>query len=378
MEVTTIKGHFVNEIEQELSNVLLNKFNPDLAIVFCSVSQNINGLCKLFKKNDIELIGATTAGEIYNHTVLEKAIVALLIKLDRSSYEIASFVNKDKDLRALGEKASQNANERFTDPTIIVFSGGVRADGEELVRGLTNNLSSENKIYGALAGDDLNLAGTYVFTSQTTIDNGIVCLYLDGSKIQAEGLATSGWESIGTEKLITKSRGNVVFSIDHKPALDVFMDYFNKPKERLVNSDMVVNELAQYPLQVKREENYSVLRAPLIADTDKGALIFSGTVEEGSKIKFSVPPGFETIESSTQEILGLKDNFPKAEAVLVFSCKARHQALGPLVEEELEGIQNIWEVPLIGFFSYGEIGNLDGYVCDFHNETISFVALKEL
>lgn len=378
MDVTSIKGHFINEIEQELSNVLLNKFTPNLAIIFCSVSQNINELQKIFSKNQIDIIGATTAGEIYNTTVLEKSIVALLIRLDKTSYSINSYTNKEKNLRALGEKASNDVNKKFNNPTIITFSGGVRANGEELVRGLTSNLSSANNIYGAMAGDDLNLENTYVFTAQEIIDDGIVCLSFDNLKVRAEGVATSGWKSIGTEKSITKSRGNVVFSIDHKPALDVFMDYFNKPKERLAHRDMVVNELAQYPLQVKREENYSVLRAPLLADTDRGALIFSGTVEEGSKIKFSVPPGFETIESTTQEISDMKQNFPDAEALLVFSCKARHQALGPLVENEVEGIQNLWNAPLIGFFSYGEIGNLEGYKCDLHNETISFVALKEL
>ncbi|MFP4525022.1 MAG: FIST signal transduction protein [Bacteroidales bacterium] len=378
MQVTSIKGHFINEIEQELSNVLLNQFTPNLAIIFCSVSQNINELRKIFSKNQIDIIGSTTAGEIYNTTVLEKSIVALLIKLDRSSYSINSYTNKEKNLRALGEKASSDANKSFKNPTIIAFSGGVRANGEELVEGLISNLTSDSNIYGAMAGDDLNLENTYVFTAHEIIDDGIACLFFDGLRVRSEGVATSGWKSIGTEKSITKSRGNIVFSIDHKPALDVFLDYFNKPKERLANRDMVVNELAQYPLQVKREENYSVLRAPLLADTDRGALIFSGTVEEGSKIKFSVPPGFETIESTTQEISDLKESFPDAEALLVFSCKARHQALGPLVEEEVEGIQNLWNAPLVGFFSYGEIGNLDGYKCDLHNETISFVALKEL
>ena len=33
--------------------------------------------------------------------------------------------------------------------------------------------------------------------------------------------------------------------------------------------------------------------------------------------------------------------------------------------------------PMIGFFSYGEIGNVKGGACDFHNETCSLVLLKE-
>jgi len=31
-------------------------------------------------------------------------------------------------------------------------------------------------------------------------------------------------------------------------------------------------------------------------------------------------------------------------------------SLGSMVEEEIKGIQNLWNKPLAGFFSYGEVG----------------------
>mgnify|MGYP006282780913 CR=1 FL=1 len=379
MQVKTIKGHFITEFEQQLSLVQHEGFTPDLALVFCSVTQNINQLRKIFIDRNIELVGATTAGEIMDSELEEKSIVAMLMKFDRPSFQTVSFDMGEtgKDIRETGNDLARNALGFYETPVTIVLSGGLKVDGEELVRGMLDYNLPGDKIFGALAGDDLQMENTYVFTNDMLTNKGVVSIIMDGANFQVAGTATTGWESIGTEKTVTRAEGNVVYSIDHIPALDIFMEYFDKPKERLVETDMIVNELSQYPLQVKRNMNYHVLRAPMLADTDRGALIFSGTVEEGARIKFSVPPGFETIETTTQEISELKQKLPDADALLMFSCKARHQALGPLVEEEVENIRNLWNIPLIGFFSYGEIGSTAGHTCDFHNETVSLVVLKE-
>ena len=380
MEIKTIKGHFFTEFEQRLSLALHNEFKPDFAFVFCSVSQNLNQISKLFHDFGIEFLGATTAGEIYETEVAEKSIVAMLMKLPSGAYSkiYNDRSNNKNTLREVGYDIGQKALNEYKNPSVIVLSGGMRANGEKLVNGLLESNVSGNSIFGALAGDDLKMQETYVFSDEGITNNGVAALILDGDKILASGVATSGWESIGTEKIITRSKGNVVYGIDNAPAIDVFLKYFDKSKDRLVENDLVVNELAQYPLHVMRENNYRVLRAPLLADQERGALIFSGTVEQGARIKFSIPPGFETIESTIQDIIKMKDRLPEVDALIMFSCKARHQALGPLVEEEIESIKNTWGAPLIGFFSYGEIGSTNSHSCDFHNETISLVALKEL
>lgn len=379
MKVKVIRGHFINELEQELSLLIHQGFTPSLAIVFCSVSQNINQLKSIFKSKKIELAGVTTAGEIYHHTVDEKSIVAVLLDINHSFFQL-NFIDNKKDRKSLfevGKEIGQKASSQFSNSSMILFSGGLRRDGEQLVNGVKEVDLSGMDVYGAMAGDDLNMKDTYVFTENSITNDGIVALVLDNEKLDIKGSAISGWESIGTEKTITKARENIVFSIDNTPAVDIFLDYFNKSKEKLKENDMIVNELAQYPLQVQRDNGTAVLRAPLMADVDKGALIFSGGVEQGSKIKFSVPPGFETIETTVYEISKLKDKMPEADLILMFSCKARHQALGPLLEEEIEGIQNIWGSPLAGFFGYGEIGCVKENSCDFHNETVTLMVIKE-
>jgi hypothetical protein len=61
----------------------------------------------------------------------------------------------------------------------------------------------------------------------------------------------------------------------------------------------------------------------------------------------------------------------------MFSCISRHLSFGVLIKEEIEQIQQLWNVPLAGFFSYGEFGRSKTGKHEFHNNTCCVVALKE-
>jgi hypothetical protein len=77
------------------------------------------------------------------------------------------------------------------------------------------------------------------------------------------------------------------------------------------------------------------------------------------------------------EVRAFHDRAPDADALLLFSCKARHFALGPLAEDEVGSMQRFWNVPMVGFYTYGEFGKNAAGATDFHNETCVLVVLKE-
>jgi hypothetical protein len=68
---------------------------------------------------------------------------------------------------------------------------------------------------------------------------------------------------------------------------------------------------------------------------------------------------------------------PEADAVVVFSCAGRILAFGPLMNMEIEGIKNVWKVPMAGMFSNAELARATGGYLDMHNCTTCCVALKE-
>ena len=70
-------------------------------------------------------------------------------------------------------------------------------------------------------------------------------------------------------------------------------------------------------------------------------------------------------------------NQANADALLIFSCAGRLSTLGPMAEQENEGLQQVWNVPMAGFYTYGEFGKGINGKHEFHSTTNSWVALKE-
>ena len=233
-------------------------------------------------------------------------------------------------------------------------------------------------LFGGLAADDLKMENTYVFSSSGATEEGLIGLVLDGDRFEVEGIATSGWQSVGVDKVVTRSEANVVYAIDGEPALDVYRKYFDLDEEVGQQQSIAMALGVQFPLSVQRENGTSVLRAPLLSDPESQALIFAGGVPEGAKVKFCIPPSLDIVEQVVEEAATVQQCLPEADALILISCKARHAALGPLVEDEIEGLHSLWNAPMLGYFSYGEIGGREPQLCDFHNETCTLVTLRAI
>ncbi|WP_027003093.1 FIST signal transduction protein [Hugenholtzia roseola] len=377
MQTQTFSAQNLAELTEKIDRFLAQSpdFKPTLAFLFCSVEQDLKGISHCFAERDIALFGATTAGEILNDSVLENAIAVMLLNLNPDAFRLLMAQNQE-GVRQNAQNLAQVAQETFAQPALLVASAGLATNGDDIVEGVKNIIPNP-KLFGALAGDDFKMSGTFVFNQTAQTDNGLLFLALDTERVSVEGLATSGWKPVGTERTITKAAGNVIYTIDDEPALDVFIKYFKyEDIDENEKADVIVKLGTNHPFHLQRPDGSSVLRAPLMSQ--EKALIFAGAIPQGAKVRFSMPPDFTVIDQAIEDVATLQTNLPEAEAILLFSCKARHLALGMMVEDEIAGFQNLWQAPLVGLFSYGELGCKVGFQnCDFHNETSSVVILKE-
>lgn len=374
MKAKNIHGENIDEIKSKLLKAVEDGFSPAIAIVFCSIIQDRKALIDFFNDKGVDIFGCTTAGEIVDNEVMEHSTVIMLLDMKKENYKI--FCEESEDTYKISNDLALFAKAAFPDPSIIVVSSGLTIDAELIIKGV-QDCDAHIPLYGGLAGDDLTMKASYVFSNNYETSTGLIALVLNNEKINVKGLATSGWDNIGIEKTITKSVGNVVYSIDDEPAVDVFVKYFQFTESVDNKAEIIAANFAQYPLQLKKQNGNVVLRAPMMVDIESRALIFAGGIPQGSKVKFSVPPGFDLIEKTADRVSVLKKSIADPDAVLMFSCKARHIALGPMTEDEAGKIRSIWNKPLIGFFTYGEIGTAKDSICDFHNETCSMVILEE-
>jgi hypothetical protein len=230
-----------------------------------------------------------------------------------------------------------------------------------------------------MAGDDMTITGSFVFTHDNETDSGIVALVLDEDKISLHGMAISGWKPIGISRTVTKSIGGLVYTIDNKPAMEMYLKYLGKEEMADEEKSKIFEDVGlHYPFQVERETGEPVMRTPLMYNPEEKALVCDFDVPQGARLRFSLPPDFDIVEKVLKNASELKEkNNAEAEALLIFSCAGRFSALGPLANVENEGLTEIWKAPMAGFFTYGEFGRAINGRQEFHSTTCCWVALKE-
>lgn len=386
MKAKSIKGTSSEDMQSALEQNMADGFKPKLAIVFMSVKQDREAVSKLLDEKSIQIFGATTAGEFIDGDIGEGSIAMILLDINPAYYKLEFVEINQRTALEDAKKLGIIGKKTFNNPALIIATGGVFIDGEQIMEGIIEGFGKpdsspgrEVTVFGGMAGDDLMGEEPLVFSNGKSKANALVALIIDEDKIDVRGIATCSWKAVGTAKTVTKSEGNIVYTIDNKPALDMLMKYLGVEVQQDDNKEIVtfLNSW-YYPLQLERENGDPVIRATRFANREDRSLICTGSVPQGSKIKFSLPPDFDAIETVITECESIKDNAQQqADALIMFSCVSRHLSFGDLIKEEIGQVQNIWDAPMAGFFTYGEYGNSKNGNHEFHNNACCVVALKE-
>lgn len=378
MKSITIQATTPQKIENKVKKEIKNGFKPTLAIVFLSFKHNLAAVSKIFDTQHISVFGATSSGEFMGTGVSEGGIVVMLLDMNPTFFRIKFLETGTQTTYENAKEIGIEGGKTFKNPGYIIVSGWLSQDGEQIVDGLVDGAGSDVTIFGGMAGDDLALEGPKVFTNQQCSKNGLVALIIDEDKVNISGVATCGWKAIGTTKTITKSEGNIVYTIDNKPALDMILKYLGVEIDLDSNKEVVTHFSSYYPLQLERDGVTPVMRTAMFANKEDRSIICAGNVPQGAKVRFSLPPDFDSIDTVIEGCEELKQtNHEEADALIMFSCISRHLAFGIMITEELERVQAVWDAPMVGFFSYGEFGKSKTGKHEFHNNTCCIVALKE-
>jgi hypothetical protein len=382
MKAKSIKGNSPGDIQLALQQSLVDGFKPTLAIIFISIKQDRRAVCEILGKEQIDILGATSSGEFIDGYQGEGSIVILLSDLRRDAYTILFEDIGDRSLKDVAKQLAEAALGKFKRPAFILCSTSVSIKGEylsggTLIHNIAHVIGSQVKIFGGMAGDDNSFTGTFVFTNDQSGDAAVAALVLDEDKVSLQGMAISGWKPLGTIRTVTKSEDGWLYSIDDQPALDMYLRYLGKKPVSEEGTLKIFEEIGFYYPFLSIDAGDPAIRTPLMVNKEKNAIKLDFPIPEGKQLQFSMPPDFEIVE----DVLGKAEEIKKssnadAEALLIFSCAGRLAALGPMVSSENEGLHDIWQTPMAGFFTYGEYGK---GVNDrqFHSTTCSWVTLKE-
>ena len=384
MQAKTIHGPTFESVKAALEKVMHEGFQPTLAIVFISVKQDRKSLCELLSTYDIDILGLTSCGEFTDQHQSEGETVMLLLDLLHQHYTILFEEIGDGTLSEAAESLALKTNEAYAHPDLILCSSGFNSrgeflDGESLIASLKNHLKPDTRFFGGMAGDDKTFEGSFVFTHDKETNHGIMSLVVDADKVQLQGTAVIGWQKMGIARTVTKSTGNLIYTIDDKPAVEMYLKYLGKEEKGGDRDYKVLEELGlHYPFIINRGSGETVLRTPLGIDHQENAMIIDVEMPVGTQFWFSVPPDFDIVDNILDQAARMKETSQmEAEALLVFSCAGRVNVLGPLTYSENEGLQRIWNTPMAGFFTYGEFGPDSSGNQEYHSGACCWVAIKE-
>ena len=384
MKAKSIKGNSPSEIKNALEESMTGDFNPTLALVFISIKQDRNEVCDILNNKGIDYLGATSSGEFIDGFQSEGEIALMLLEMKKEDFCILFEAIGDRSLEDTATQLAQSAMLKFDNPGIILCStslteDGRFLDGEILINSMAKVVGPQVSMFGGMAGDDITFTGTYVFTNERSTDYGMAALVLNQDKISMKGVAISGWKPMGVSRTVTKSKGNLMYTIDDSPALEMYVRFLGKDITSAEDQIEFYNSIGvHYPFQIERPGREPKICNPIGYDTEEKALVCETEVPQGSKIRFSTPPDFDIVETIMEKAKDLKEGSgAEADALLIFSCAGRLNALGPLASEENEGLSEVWNAPMAGFYTYGEFGKSLSGVHEFHSTTCSWVVLNE-
>jgi hypothetical protein len=323
------------------------------------------------------VIGCTTAGQIHGTRVTDDKVTLTAVELEHSQLRLAresiagvgdSFAAGQRVLAALPQEGLRH---------VFVLSEGLQVNASELVHGIDALVPEGVTVSGGCAGDGNRLTVTHVWGDSDPQQSAVVAVGFYGERLQVGVAAIGGWRPFGPDRVITRSRQNVLYEFDGRPALELYKQYLGKHADGLPVSGLM------FPLELRSDEQgRRVLRALLSVDEAEQSITYAGNVPEGAQARFM----FATIDdliSGTQLAAAesaARLNTSAAQLSILVSCNGRRFVLKQRTEEEVEAVHEALgeRAVLTGFYSYGEIAPAEGDGrAQLHNETMTITSFTE-
>ena len=321
-----------------------------------------------------DIVGTSSSGNIQGIEISDAAIIGTAIQFEKARTEISivDFTSADDVEQQAGAMIDQLPKENLKH--VFVLSEGLLINGSDLVRGL-NSKAIGFTISGGMAGDGERFETTLIIANEVARKNRAVAIGFYGD-VTISTAYHAGWSPFGDDKIVTKSRKNVLLELNNRPALEIYKEYLGEFAEDLPYSGM------RFPLNIKaNEESDPVIRTLLAIDEEENSIIFAGDIPEGYIARLMKPDMDVLIDGS--EVFTKDISIPNTNTALglTVSCVGRRVVMKELIEEELESINEVLgdNVYLSGFYSYGEISPFhdDQQTCQLHNQTITLTAVYE-
>jgi hypothetical protein len=360
--------------KQALENAGLEK--PDFVFMFASVGYDQHSLVRAVREitGGAPLTGCSAEGTINGDDADESnfSVVVTAISSDELHWMNGLAAGLRADPRDAGKRVAQDLLPHLSAETIglFVFPDGVSLSLEHFFAGLEGTLSSERflPMWGGGAGNNYIFGEpTYQYCDDEVVSDGVSYALLSG-RARASWALSHSLIPIGGERKVTRSKGNIIYEIDGKPATEVLNEYLpegaladERDWSRYAYSLALTSKAPSY----MKDEEYIVRGVPQLNLTD-GSVTVQTEVTEGTSVWFSsrdkekITAGLDRMAAQIKEQLG----GAQPKLVFQFECSTR----GKLMFREQEKLQLLKrlrqsvnpDVPWAGFYTEGrELGPVE-------------------
>lgn len=325
---------------------------PALALVVSSHQYQprevLSGVSSLV--GDTPTIGYSSPAGLTHQGLHPHSVVVALLSGDFQS-ETMWLPGYAQSGRETASKVETHVVERAERQAVLFFADGFNGDAEQFCNAISTNLN----LIGGLSSGDLHTGNTYQLASNQNGAGGLAAAFLSGNIKIGVGSA-HGWDPVGSQLRVTRSRGFWLRTLDGRPASEAYATLFGYPARDWAFPPL--SYLARlYPLGVEQNEGL-VIRAPIRVEAD-GSFRMNAAIRDGIDAYLLVGSRAAceaaARNAAQQALRQLGDSKPAL--VFVFVDVAWQMLLKAQPGAEITAIQEILgeNVPIAGGYTLGQI-----------------------
>lgn len=312
----------------------------------------------------IPIIGGIFPAILHDLTRLDKGtIVATLpsratcIHIDQLSDDTIDFVESiDRQIESAPEFR-----------TMVIWVDGFARRITELIYNLFTVFGLEYNYIGGGAGSLSLQSKPCILTNQGLKADAAQIAMLD---CPGSVGVCHGWKPMAGPFRITESHGNMIKTIEWRPAFDLYRDVLAQYVKAELNRDNFYTIAREYPFGIAKLEAEPLVRDP-VRTTPEGCLVCAGDVPEGSFVDILSGDAHSLLEATRTARQRRDDLRPSGltnPLNLFIDCISRGLFLGDQYPQELQAAFTP-DQPMIGACTIGEIANTGNEFIEFYNKT---------
>jgi len=372
-------------VEQALLQAAVER--PDFVLMFATVGYNQQALINSVRSatHRAPLIGCSGEGVITLGEADESnfSVAVMIICSDELHWHHGVTTGLKEDATQVGTNVGQAIKAQFAPDarSLFLLADGLTFNFDKFIQGLNHQLLNEYPlpVFGGLSADNLAFKQTYQYYDDQVISDGVVWAILSG-QVRLAWAINHGCVPIGNKRIITRCDGNIIYEIDHKPAVDILQEYLT-PNEIDHWEKAILNLCLGFkaPEDMQNRDEYVIRFIPNKDDETKSIQIQT-EVTVGTEV-WMTRRDHEKIKCGIQQMAmdittQLGNAVPKF--ILQFDCSGRgkmvfrdHLKIDLLNDFQKQVGPN---VPWLGLYTLGEIGPIGLRNC-FHDYTAVVVAV---